>query len=286
MASTDPVAIAPLAAADAAAAAPLSVEAGWNQVEADWNFMLGAGHGFGVRGAAGGCDASALVLQLGPAIAWVSMVLVHGPRRRQGLGTALLHRCFDLCAARGWLAALDATELGRPLYLPLGFRDVFALRRWRLERAIAAQPAPAGVGIAAANAADVPELARFDAAHTALERPAVLAHLLPRGPAFVARGRDGAIVGSAFARAGRVAMQLGPILATDPAVAASLAAAQTAASAGPWILDVPFDQAGFARLIEAHGGASPRGFMRMTRGEPGRLADARAIHAIAGPELA
>ncbi|MEZ0305484.1 MAG: GNAT family N-acetyltransferase, partial [Hyphomicrobiaceae bacterium] len=65
-------------------AAPLSVEAGWNQIAADWRLMLGEGRGFGVRDASGHWIASALVLPLGPAISWISMVLVTKPSRRQG----------------------------------------------------------------------------------------------------------------------------------------------------------------------------------------------------------
>lgn len=287
MANTDSIAIADLPARDAEAAAPLSVEAGWNQVVADWRFMLGAGNGFAVRGAAGRCDASALVLPLAPRIAWVSMVLVRGDRRRQGFGTALLQRCFALCEERGWLAALDATELGRPLYLPLGFQDVFALRRWRLERRIVTAEALDGdVAITPAANADIADLARFDTAHTALARENVLAHLRTRGPAFVARRGDGTIVGSAFARAGRLAMQLGPIVAAGPAIAAALVAAQAQAASPPFILDVPEGQRDFNVLLESHGGVSPRGFMRMTRGAPGALADWRPLFAIAGPELA
>ena len=55
---------------------PLSIEAGWNQNVADWRFMLGAGRGFGCRGADGRWEASSLVLPLGQQLAWISMVLV------------------------------------------------------------------------------------------------------------------------------------------------------------------------------------------------------------------
>ena len=38
---------------DAESLCPLSIEAGWNQVAADWRLMLGLGRGFGVRGETG-----------------------------------------------------------------------------------------------------------------------------------------------------------------------------------------------------------------------------------------
>ena len=135
-------------------AAPLSVEAGWNQIAADWRLMLGEGRGFGVRDASGHWIASALVLPLGPAISWISMVLVTKPSRRQGHGTRLLQRCFAEIEATGVTAGLDATELGRPVYLPLGFRDVYPLSRWRAEagQRQAVEP-PEGVRVRSAGGA-------------------------------------------------------------------------------------------------------------------------------------
>src|ERR1700680_2495642 len=66
---------------------PLSIEAGWNQVTADWRLMLSLGLGYGIRGAKNGqWIASALALPLGPAVSWISMVLVTQLERSQGLG--------------------------------------------------------------------------------------------------------------------------------------------------------------------------------------------------------
>ena len=101
MAASDPAAgaastwpIERLQPADAEGLCPLSIEAGWNQVAADWRLMLGLGQGFGVRGADGQWIASALALPLGPAVSWLSMVLVTKLERGQGLGTRLLSRCI------------------------------------------------------------------------------------------------------------------------------------------------------------------------------------------------
>src|ERR1044071_4974642 len=115
------------------AVSPLSVEAGWNQSVADWRFMLGAGRGFGCRGASGKWEASSLVLPLGDRLAWISMVLVTKALRRGGVGTALLKRCIAEVQASGAVAGLDATEQGRPIYLPLGFRDLYKISRWHFD---------------------------------------------------------------------------------------------------------------------------------------------------------
>src|SRR5262245_52917979 len=122
--------IARLQPSDAADLCPLSIEAGWNQVAADWHLMLTLGRGYGVRGADGRWIASALALPVGPDVCWLSMVLVTRPMRGQGLGRRLLSHCLAEVEASGAAAGLDATELGRPVYLPLGFRDLYALSRW------------------------------------------------------------------------------------------------------------------------------------------------------------
>ncbi|HEX2337343.1 MAG TPA: GNAT family N-acetyltransferase, partial [Hyphomicrobiaceae bacterium] len=98
--------------ADALALCPLSNEAGWNQVAADWRLMLGLGRGFGKKANDGRWIGSALMLPLGPTLCWISMVLVTQPARGKGLGTQLLSRCLAAARADGRTAGLDATEFG------------------------------------------------------------------------------------------------------------------------------------------------------------------------------
>ncbi len=285
MANTDLLPIVELRGVDAVDCVALSTEAGWNQVEADWRFMLVAGTGFAARDAKGKPVGSALILPLGPHVAWISMVLVTATHRRIGLGTALLARCLEACAQARLLGALDATELGEPVYRPLGFRDVFALRRWRLGRAIAPDPDSAISGIARVTAADLAAISAFDRRASGVDRAALLAHLATRGAACVARGAQGDVLGAAFSRDGRRATQIGPVVATDPGVARALLVALTRELTPPFILDVPHAQQEFSAVLAAHGGETPRGFMRMTRGDPGALAHAGSLFAIAGPEL-
>ncbi len=207
-------------------AAPLSVEAGWNQIAADWRLMLGEGRGFGVRDASGQWIASALVLPLGPAISWISMVLVTKPARRQGLGTRLLQRCFAEIEATGVTAGLDATELGRPVYLPLGFRDVYPLSRWRAEagQRHAVEP-PHGVRVRTATVERPAAHRGLDAAHSGFARGRIL-----DAPAGAGRrrwrvspsARDGTLVGYVLGRDGHAAMHVGPVVADDEAIGLAL----------------------------------------------------------------
>jgi GNAT superfamily N-acetyltransferase len=278
-----------LGAEDAEGLCPLSIEAGWNQVAADWRVMLSLGRGYGVRDADGRWIASALSLPLGPKVSWLSMVLVTQPARGQGLGTRLLARCIADVEANGAVAGLDATELGRPIYLPLGFRDAFALSRWHApDRPRMAVPAPAGIAIRAATPQDAQRICAYDPACSGFARGPILAHLLSRTPglARVAHGPDGTLVGYALGRDGYRALHVGPVVAEDEAIGLALLGSALAAAAGPAIADVPDRHSGIRRWLGDQGATAPRGFMRMLRGEDARSGDAARVFALAGPELA
>jgi GNAT superfamily N-acetyltransferase len=288
MAGTEGLAVRPIDAAEGEAVWPLSVEAGWNQNLADWRFMLGAGRGFGCKGPDGTWQASSLVLPLGARLAWVSMVLVTAQRRRSGLGTGLLRHCLEEVRAAGAVAGLDATEHGRPIYLPLGFRDLYPIARWHFEWAKHADVLPpAGVRLRPVTSADLPRLALYDRPRTGMERPAILAHLTARQPAraWLAEDRAGQIVGFVLGREGRMATSLGPVVADHEAIALALTVRAAAAAHGPFIIDVPRAHDQIRAWLEAQGGFSPRGYMRMTLGEADKVDDPRHVFALAGPEL-
>ena len=159
--------IEPIDPAECEAVWPLSIEAGWNQNVTDWRFMLAAGRGFGVRGIDGKWEASSLVLPLGAKLAWISMVLVTEARRRGGVGSKLLKRCIAEVRASGAVAGLDATEQGRPIYRPLGFRDVYRISRWHFD---SAKDLPSGVAVRPMTTADLPALLAYYRARSRMDR--------------------------------------------------------------------------------------------------------------------
>jgi GNAT superfamily N-acetyltransferase len=290
MASTDgaTVALDWLPAGDADALVPLSTEAGWNQVSADWHFMLTHGRGIGVRGDDGHWIATALIFPLGTRVAWISMVLVTTHERKRGLGGALLRRCFDDASAGGALVGLDATQFGRPVYLRNGFRDGYTLRRWRLTQSI---PGPAevpmGVRLRRMSGADVLALQAYEVSDVGFERAHVLTELFSRMPtlATVAESVDGRILGYNLARDGRVATQIGPVVADRADIAIALMNHAMRAGVPPYILDVPDAHRHITQWLEANGATAPRAFTRMVRGAAD-LPQPSRIFALAGPELA
>jgi GNAT superfamily N-acetyltransferase len=283
MAGTEALAIAAIDAGECEAVWPLSIEAGWNQNVADWRFMLGAGRGFGLRGADGKWEASSLVLPLGDRLAWISMVLVTGSRRRGGVGTGLLKRCIAEVRAMGAVAGLDATEQGRPIYLPLGFRDVYKISRWHFDDAKDASPA---IAVRPLTTTDLPTLLAYDRALSGMERPALLTHLASRQPglAWVAE-TGGRLTGFVLGREGRTAVSIGPVIADDEATGLALIARAASSAPGPFIIDVPDAHTEIRKWLERQSAVSPRGYMRMTLGSAPGLDDPRHVFALAGPEL-
>ncbi len=264
---------------------PLVVAAGWNQTADDWRFMLAHGQGIGIA-EGDRFVASALALPLGPRLSWLSMVLVLPEHRKRGFGTRLLRRCIDLVEAQGAVPGLDATELGRPVYLKLGFSDLYPVSRLRCERP--PTPPPPGCTIRPMRPDDLAAVAAFDAPRSGQARAHVLENLQARAPdrALVAE-KNGRLAGFALGRPGRMTPQVGPVVADEAAVGADLAAHALAAVGGPAILDVPDAHAALIRLLAAAGAVRQRGFMRMVLGPaPAGLADPSAVFALAGPELA
>jgi len=262
---------------------PLSIEAGWNQNVADWRFMLGAGRGFGCRGADGKWQASSLVLPLGDRLAWISMVLVTEALRRGGVGTSLLKRCLAEVKESGAVAGLDATEQGRPIYLPLGFHDLYRISRWHFDGAKAETSKAA---IRPMVSADLPAIIAYDCALSGMERPALLRHLASRQPkaAWVAEA-GGRLKGFVLGREGRNANSIGPVVADDETTGLALIAKAVASVPGHFIIDVPDAHAEISRWLQGQGAVSPRGYMRMTLGDAPGLSDPSHLFALAGPEL-
>jgi GNAT superfamily N-acetyltransferase len=289
MASIDGLAERRLTPDDADRAQHLVVEAGWNQVPGDWRLMLQLGQGFGVEGSAGGLVGTALSLPLGGRISWISMVLVAKSARRNGLGTRLLQRCIEDVTASGRVAGLDATELGRPVYLPLGFRDIYGLRR------IVVPQGGAKLGMAApglmiapiAGEAALVEVIAWDAGLSGLERGPILRNLRDRMPHCAWAGRrNGRLAGYVLAREGRNATQIGPVVAEDAETAAMLTAIAAQSARTQIYVDVPDVQAAFRAWLDSCGASVQRGYMRMLLDEDRPFDRADRIFAIAGPELA
>ena len=212
----------------------LSAEAGWNQTSADWALFLRQGTVFGLRSGLAGIVATGAVLPYGGDFAWISMVLVTRSRRRQRIGTSILEACCAELARRTLVAVLDATPAGERIYRALGFEGMFNLSRW--QGISGPRKKTRAVATRSMAAPDLAAVTATDAAAFGADRRFLLQSLFDRLPqlAFIAKDNAGFVL----ARPGRVATQIGPLVAANEDVAAALLDAALGCVSGPVFLQM------------------------------------------------
>lgn len=265
-----------LRSSDVPAALDLSRSAGWNQTEADWmGYLTFEPEGCLAAEINGELAGTATSIRYGERVGWIGMVLVHPMHRRVGLGTELLQRAIGYLKGKGVRSVkLDATPLGRRVYVPLGFRDEHQVERFEGTDPLAS---PGGVltspehGLAQLESTDLTSLADLDAEAFGAPRLDVLSALSRRNPSlcFVARSGRG-IAGYLIAREGREAVQLGPSVARDAVVGERLFRALLGAVRGRRVfLDLPAPNRAGGEMMARHGFRVQRSFTRMVLGEDG-----------------
>ena len=281
MASTEALRLPPLAEGDISGCMALSAEAGWNQTPDDWALFLRHGTVFGVL-ADGAPVASGAILPYPDEFAWISMVLVTASRRRERIGTRILATCCAEIAQRGLVAVLDATPAGERVYRPLGFEPMFSLTRWQGAGSGWGAKLPAGARPMTKD--DLTSVAAIDTSAFGARRQFLLEGFFRRLPqlAFVTQPDA---TGFVLARPGRLATQIGPIIATDENVAATLLTAALDSVSGPVFLDLADRWSGLARLLRQRGFTVQRPYLRMGMRRHAPYGDTARTFVIAGPEF-
>jgi hypothetical protein len=280
MASIDAQPLFPLAGHDIAGCVALSAEAGWNQTPDDWRLFFDRGTVFGLLGADGRPVATGAILPYGEHVAWISMVLVTASRRRARIGTRILKMCCTELTQRGLIAVLDATPAGEQVYRPLGFEPLFKLTRWQgAGGGCGAMPA----GIRPMREGDLAAVADIDAAALGARRSFLLDSFYRRAPHLAFMTDSGG--GFALARPGRIATQIGPIVAADEATAAALLDAALDTAAGPVFLDLCDRWNDLVRQLDRRGFTVQRPYLRMALRHRIPFGDPARTFVVAGPEF-
>ncbi len=259
-----------LTAADLPEAVRLSTRAGWNQLPADWLRLLDLSPAGCFAGRLDGrLVATATVVSYGDAAHWIGMVLVDEAERGKGYGKAILRRAIDHGLSLGSEAiGLDATDLGRPVYLKEGLVDVWPIDRWGgVPKAI-----EGGGRLERLDRSNWDEAAHLDREVCGVERGPLLLHLAtePGAAGWVVRDGDRP-AGYAFLRPGRQHWHLGPVVAEETGFYAALVSAAARHAGGASVLvDVLRDE-GTGLVLAAAGLEVQRKLTRMTCRTPQRL---------------
>jgi RimJ/RimL family protein N-acetyltransferase len=243
---------------DIPATLALAHAAGWNQTGDDIAMLLRlAPEGCFCIEVEDGIAATTTLLPLNPQLAWLGMVLTGAAHRRRGFARQLVRRALDYALELGIATVkLDATDMGRPLYLEMGFRDEQPIERWSGRLALLRpgnDPAPDG--------------------------PSLLGELAARSAVFRC--------GEAYAliRPGVKAQYVGPFQAPhEPAARALVSSAFRAGEGDLYYWDVLPHNTAALRLVQDLGFERVRSLVRMVSG-PGLRGYEEHVYAIGGFEL-
>jgi GNAT superfamily N-acetyltransferase len=267
----------------------LSRASGWNQTVEDWGLLLSLGRGlFRVGVLDGRVVASGGAVRYGDALAWICMILVEPEERGHGLGTHL----FDDVLGRvrrlvdgGHVQAvgLDATPLGRGIYVPRGFADGPGIVRMSAEPGA---PTDAPRGVQAFARGDLEAVLAFDRGVFGADRGVVLRRALAKAPELARVVREGSRVrGYCLGRHGDHSDHVGPVVAEEPALARDLVVACLSnVRSRPLILDARVEPEWLAVLGEL-GFREQRSFTRMYLGVTRLDARPALEPAVRGPEF-
>ena len=258
--------------------------AGWNQVEADWQRFLALSPGGCFVAEIGGEPAGTVVtVTFDGVCGWVAMVLVPPERRRQGIGTAMLrHGIAHLQSSGVDTIKLDATPMGRQVYVPLGFRDEYGL-----ERREGVGKACTWTSVREMRDTDLADVSAFDTPRFGVCREGLLRYLYrdSGGLCGVYRGAGSAVEGYVMVRPGSNAFQIGPLAAVHERAGRSLFCWALDRLAGePVFFDVPLENPHGTGLAEEFGFSVQRGFTRMFLGKDPYGGSPRQVYATSGPE--
>mgnify|MGYP003674618938 CR=1 FL=1 len=216
------------------------------------------------------------------------MVLVREDQRGQGLASKLLQTCLADLAGAGLRPLLDATEMGERVYGKIGFsgtEKIVRMKRAHSGRGAATEGAKGGKPM---TPDELLVVAKRDEEILGADRRAFLALLQTRRPelAGVLRNEAGETVGYALGREGRVATQIGPIVAPTHAEAVQLVERALAAVPAEVMIDVPVRQEAFIACLKKKGFTIERGFLRMGLAGVQLSTAWPRYFAIAGPDFA
>jgi GNAT superfamily N-acetyltransferase len=274
-----------LAADDLADADALVREAGWNQTVDDWRAFLDLGTVYAIRDK-GKVIATSATLPYGGKFAWISMVLIAGYYRRQGLGTKLMRRCLDDLVAAKLVPVLDATPAGRDVYTGLGFQDSWGYKRMLLSDRKIVPALESGIAVEAISDSAWRQLCEYDASVFGADRSKVLARLRGRLPeAEFCVWRGGHVVGFLLGRMGRRAVQLGPLVAETDEIACALLSQALEIISPPVYFDFVDDKPLTARWLATAGFVAERPLTRMLYQRKDGFQDTTQTFAVAGPEF-
>ncbi len=259
----------------------LSAMAGWNQTLDDWQLILQQESGNNWAAT----DQHRLIgtvtaIKYGRAAEWIGMMLVHPEYRNRGIGRRLMETVMSSTSKYYYL---DATALGKLLYVKLGFTVQNHLHRLLYEPL--SKKHLVDDSIISIQPEHFNSILTFDRQMTKINRSKLLRSLFRSA---ICKGwiveKDSQIKGFMLSRAGRMHTQLGPLVSETLEVAEALVTASWRYHNQSCIIDVFDQRPAWIDRLKSMGFTENRQFDRMVQGTAVALG-LESQWATAGPEL-
>lgn len=257
--------------------------AGWNQVARDWEaFLHFSPDGCVVATAGNKVVGTVATIRYQDTFSWIGMVLVDPAYRRQGIGERLLKEALHILQHEPTIK-LDATPVGRDVYLKLDFVDEYPLSRMVCTNVIKREEA----SVRPLYKNDLFVVTELDRAVFGADRQQLLKWMLEGAPQFAfVIGAKNEIKGYCLGRHGYNFIHIGPIIAKNVHDAkALLTAALNNCTGQAVVLDISHVDPEWKAWLTSIGFTEQRTFIRMYRG--GNTFSCLPEHqfAIVGPEF-
>jgi ribosomal protein S18 acetylase RimI-like enzyme len=265
----------------------LSDEAGWNQTEKDWQFLIDNTDNICVLAETDSkIVGSSIAVNYNNQVAWFCMVLVDKNYRKQGISKAMLNYLFEHITCVD--TKLDATSEGEKVYTHFGFKKDFKISRL-IHPSIVNFTLLEDNELVITNSDQdiIRKLIEHDSTGFGVERKKLIEWLIKEYPykAWVAK-KDDVIAGYTLGREGTHYHHIGPMMANDIHVAESLLINALKELQGkPVVMDVVSDKTELINWLLTLGFEKQREFTRMYRNENIFGSDTSNLYLIAGPEL-
>ncbi len=280
-----------LTAKDVPFAMKLTQLAAWNQSEADWlNFISYEPKGCFLVEYQKIPAATGIALNYQHKLGWIGMVLVHPNMRRKGLGKAVMNRAISYLKDLGVdCIKLDATPMGRNLYLNLEFTDEYKLERlegliWTENQSLTGPSESSN--LRQMKLEDIKDVAEYDGEIFGVRRDEIINGLFMCLPKYSYVYKDGnKVMGYILCRKGTNAYHIGPWIAEDFQIGKLLYNFIAKDIEGEKVfIDIIQSNNDVRDFLKSLGYTVKRDFVRMYRGVNKWPGKPWRIYSISGPE--
>lgn len=231
----------------------LSASVGWDYNEQEINTLLSAGAVFGHKNEQGDLISSSAIFPYGPQLASIGIVIVHENYRGKRLGQELVQACIQTVPTETAIM-LIATEQGKPLYEKLGFQTVSSVHKYLHDNYIPTHKEDRKYEIIPLTDSLFPHVLELDRASLGADRELFLRLRIKQAKqGIVVRNNNGEIAGYGLCIQGPVYSVLGPVVAMNSDIAASIVEHLAKGCQGRLRIDVPDEQKAFTRYLKEYG---------------------------------